>query len=644
MAQFLADGSACNREHTAEIRLHQNTDRVSTEIRRQATRRGPNAAFPAEDHRPGARTDIALLHRTALCVLDGGEHVVGRDVAAAYVAQVSVIGFADNRIDREHLLVARQGQHIADQSVGHARHACGRRQKDGRFDVAHFLYLRGANQLSETIAYENRAGHFLAIEVAGVWQNGRHTGADVVAANDGLLPDFDTGNIGDRIERPDRQNADLQPQVGGARACIGSCALGSSERDQQEDRCNSEKLIRHAHRIRPESRKIQFLEIFRSQQRGPGNREKLETIPTDEQDLQRLGYAQQLLRGFGGFSNFGLSFSVISLLTGAVTLFDYGLSMGGPREMLLGWPLVTFGTLMVALSMAELCSALPTSGGMYHWSAELGGPTWAWFTAWLNIVGLITAIAGTDYGCAEFLAPMLGLQSGYHQLFAVYTLLLLSQRAVNHYSAALVAWLSEVSVVVHIVGVTLLIGSLMIFAPKHPVAFLWSTQNLSPVKAPYAWLFMLGLLQAQWTYTGFDASAHVAEETTDPRRHAPWGIVMSVVVSGIFGYLLVLSLALAIPNLAQVLQATDASGHQLPAVLTIVRRSLGVRASAAVLALTVLAMWFCGLAAITSVSRSFFALARDNGMPLASTWSRVRPGSRRRYLPFGSRQPWHLWP
>ncbi len=347
------------------------------------------------------------------------------------------------------------------------------------------------------------------------------------------------------------------------------------------------------------------------------------SLSTDEQDLQRLGYTPQFLRGFGGFSNFALSFSIISILTGAVTLFDYGLSMGGPREMLLGWPLVTFGTLMVALSMAELCSALPTSGGMYHWSAELGGSTWAWFTAWLNIVGLITAIAGIDYGCAEFLVPMLGLRSGHHTLLAVYALLLLSQTVINHYSAALVAWFSDVSVVVHILGVIVLIGSLLIFAPKQPPAFLWNTSNMSPVRAPYAWLFMLGLLQAQWTYTGFDASAHVAEETLDARRLAPWGMVMSVVVSGVFGYLLILSLALAIPNIAQVLQTTDGSGHQVPAVLTIVRLALGHRAAGAVLALTVLAMWFSGLAAITSVSRSFFALARDNGMPLASIWSRV---------------------
>jgi amino acid transporter len=343
----------------------------------------------------------------------------------------------------------------------------------------------------------------------------------------------------------------------------------------------------------------------------------------DEQDLQRLGYAQEFFRGFGGYSNFALSFSIISILTGAVTLFDYGLSMGGPREMLLGWPLVTLGTVMVALSMAELCSAFPTSGGMYHWSVELGGPTWGWFTAWLNIVGLVTAIAGIDYGCAEFLVPMLGLQSTANSLLMVYALLLLSQAIINHYSAILVAWLSDLSVAVHILGVVVLIGALFIYAPRQHLAFLWSSQTFSSVHAPYAWLFLLGMLQAQWTYTGFDASAHMAEETVEPRRRAPWAMILSVVVSGIFGYLLILSLVLAIPDLAQVLQTTDASGHPLPAVLTIVRLTLGVGAATATLALTVLAMWFCGLAAITSVSRSFFALARDNGMPLASTWSQV---------------------
>jgi amino acid transporter len=343
----------------------------------------------------------------------------------------------------------------------------------------------------------------------------------------------------------------------------------------------------------------------------------------DAQDLARLGYAQEFLRGMGGFSNFAISFSIISILTGAVTLFDYGLTMGGPREMLLGWPLATTGTLLVCLSLAELCSALPTSGGMYHWSAELGGPLWAWLTAWLNIVGLITAIAGINYGCAEFLVPIVGLQSKNFSVLLVYTLLLVSQSLINHYSAALTAWLNDLSVLVHIGGVVVLVGSLWFFAPKQHLAFLWSTKSSSGIHAPYAWLFVLGLLQAQWTYTGFDASAHVAEETINPRRRAPWGMVMSVLVSGFFGYLLILSLTLAIPGISRVLGAKDAGGNSLPAVFAIVQIALGNRAVITVLGLTVMAMWFCGLAAVTSVSRSFYALARDNGMPLADVWSKV---------------------
>ncbi len=136
---------------------------------------------------------------------------------------------------------------------------------------------------------------------------------------------------------------------------------------------------------------------------------------------------------------------------------------------------------------------------------------------------------------------------------------------------------------------------------------------------------MLGLLQAAWTYTGYDASAHVAEETLDPRRRAPWGIVLSVVVSGIFGYLLILSLTTAIPSITRVLNAKDAAGNAIPAVLAIVTYGLGQRAGNAVMLLAVAAMWFCGMAAVTSVSRVIYALARDKGLPFASFWCKTNP-------------------
>src|SRR6188474_3097633 len=109
----------------------------------------------------------------------------------------------------------------------------------------------------------------------------------------------------------------------------------------------------------------------------------------DARDLHALGYAQELFRTMGGFSNFAISFSIISILTGAVTLYSHGLVMGGPAEMAFGWPLVSVFTLAVALSLAELSSSLPTAGALYHWACRRG-KGWGWFTAWFNIIGQLS--------------------------------------------------------------------------------------------------------------------------------------------------------------------------------------------------------------------------------------------------------------
>src|SRR5713101_3476224 len=153
---------------------------------------------------------------------------------------------------------------------------------------------------------------------------------------------------------------------------------------------------------------------------------------TDQEVLHQFGYAQQLLRDMGGFSNFAISFSIISILTGAVTLYGVGLNAGGPVVMGIGWPLVTFFVLFVAAAMAELASAIPTSGALYHWASLLGGPGWGWLTAWLNLIGLVAAIAGIDYGCAQFMAPLLGMPDTPASYLIVFAALLLSHAALNH--------------------------------------------------------------------------------------------------------------------------------------------------------------------------------------------------------------------
>ena len=343
----------------------------------------------------------------------------------------------------------------------------------------------------------------------------------------------------------------------------------------------------------------------------------------DAQELGRLGYAQELFRTMGGFSNFAISFSIISILTGAVTLYGYGLSMGGPAEMAFGWPLVTFFTLTVAMSMAELASSLPTSGAMYHWSAMLGGKAWGWFTAWFNIAGNLALLAGVDYGCAQFVTPLLGLDASVKNLLIVYSLILLSHALMNHYGIRLVARLNDLSVLIHIIGIIAIVGALLLFAPKQPASFFFARITSNPSGWGYWWAFIIGLLQAQWTFTGYDASAAVSEETVDPRRRAPWGMIMAVAVSSVVGYLLLIALTLAIKDVSSVLTAQDASGNPIPAVIVILDTALGSRAGSVFSGLVAIAMWFCGLSAVTWCSRVIYAFSRDNGLPASNLWKRV---------------------
>jgi amino acid transporter len=260
---------------------------------------------------------------------------------------------------------------------------------------------------------------------------------------------------------------------------------------------------------------------------------------------------------------------------------------------------------------------------MYHWACRLGGTGWGWFTAWFNIIGQLATLAGIDYGCALFVTPLAGLPTTSGNVLIVYAAVLLSHALINHVGIRLVARLNDLSVTVHVVGVIAIAGALFLFAPKQPVAFFFARITSNTQGWPYWWAFVVGLLQAQWTFTGYDASASVSEETVDPRRRVPWGIVMAVVVSSVVGYLLLIALTLAIRDIPSVLNARDASGHEMPAVIAILTTALGERAGGLATALAAMAMWFCGLSAVTWTSRVIYAFARDGGMPASAVWRRV---------------------
>src|SRR5439155_24420128 len=98
----------------------------------------------------------------------------------------------------------------------------------------------------------------------------------------------------------------------------------------------------------------------------------------------------------------------------------------------------------------------------------------------------------------------------------------------------------------HMAGTIVLCGALAVFAPHRPPSFLLSAVHRTDHGLVYA--FAIGLLQAQWTFTGYDGSASVTEETIDPRHVVPWGIFLSVAVSALFGFVLLLEVSLSIPD------------------------------------------------------------------------------------------------
>ena len=225
--------------------------------------------------------------------------------------------------------------------------------------------------------------------------------------------------------------------------------------------------------------------------------------------------------------------------------------------------------------------------------------------AWLNLVGLIAAIAGIDYGCAEFITKLIGWEKSPQQVMPVFAALLVSHAVLNHVGIRAVARLNDFSAVYHVVGVAVVILVLALFASKQPVSWLFTKTFTTVKEQPYWFAFLGGLLQAQWTYTGYDASAHTIEETKNARVGAPWGIYLSVAVSGLFGYLMLAFVTLAIKDLG----AT--AGADVP-FIHVFETALNPTFAKVVLWVVTIAMWFCGLSCVTSTSRMIFAFAGQN--------------------------------
>ncbi|KAF2499121.1 APA family basic amino acid/polyamine antiporter, partial [Lophium mytilinum] len=334
---------------------------------------------------------------------------------------------------------------------------------------------------------------------------------------------------------------------------------------------------------------------------------------------------QELNRSWSALHNFGVSFSIISVVTGITTLFSYGLTVGGPAVMSVGWIIVTFMTIFVGLGMAEIVSAIPTSGGPYFWSAILAPPSqapfWSWMTGWFNLLGQVAVTTGITFGCAGLISTLASINGTYTptagRTIGIYAALLVSHGTVNTFGVSVLRYLNNSSIILHSLGVSAIAIAVLAKAPHHqPASFVfqkfydgtgdpgWS------VRASPAYVAACGVLMSQYTITGFDASAHLSEETKKAEWSAPIGVLTSIIVSGVFGFFYLLALLFSIQDF----DSTVDSAVGQP-VLQIFIDVFGTDGAIVLMTLIIVCVWHCGLFSMTSNSRMMFGFARDGGLP-----------------------------
>ncbi|KAF9199692.1 hypothetical protein BGZ49_010164 [Haplosporangium sp. Z 27] len=339
-------------------------------------------------------------------------------------------------------------------------------------------------------------------------------------------------------------------------------------------------------------------------------------------------------RQFTGLQNFGFTLTNASVLIGIVPLYGFGMMTGGPLAIVWGWILTAFFVMFIGLSMAEICSTFPTAGGLYFWTAKLGGEKWgpmfSWYEAWFNMLGQVAGCSGSVLSAATFLNYLIviwrpeyyvdPITEGKRNFYVMAGLMILAG-VINTAGGRALKMASLFSVFIHIVGTIVIIVAVLASAPKLQSAkFVFTdfedftgyttSSNASPV-----FVFMLGLLQSQWSMLGYDASAHMSEETEKSYVNGPRGILMSILASVLIGLGLALALTFGIQDYEATFNSTigaapqifiDTAGKKLGTVLMLIIVSAG---------------FLCGVATVAANSRMIYAFARDGGLPFSPFWT-----------------------
>ncbi|MBX4966472.1 amino acid permease [Rhizobium binae] len=351
--------------------------------------------------------------------------------------------------------------------------------------------------------------------------------------------------------------------------------------------------------------------------------------------LHSMGYAQELERRMSSFSNFAISFSIICILSGGINSLGQATAGAGGAAIGIGWPLGCLISFIFALGLAQIGSAYPTAGGLYHWGSILGNRFTGWLSAWLNLLGLVTVLGAINVGTFYFFfgafGPQFGIEDTLLHRVVFVAIITALQAGINHFGIGLTAKLTDFSGYLIFATAILLTIVCLAAAPSWDISRLFTFANYTgtegaslvwPVTVSTGMAFLLGLLLPVYTITGYDASAHTSEETLKAAVSVPRGMVSSVLWSALFGYLMLCAFVLMIPNM------DEAAKQGWNVFFWAMESQVNPTFKSILYVLIFVSQFLCGLATVTSVSRMIFAFSRDKGLPASSTLSKVSPSFR----------------
>ncbi|TFK26149.1 amino acid transporter [Coprinopsis marcescibilis] len=360
--------------------------------------------------------------------------------------------------------------------------------------------------------------------------------------------------------------------------------------------------------------------------RDPEEQKRKEAIKrADIRLLAQLGYKQEFQRAFKPLEVFGIAFSIIGLLPSISSVMYYSLPNGGGPAMVWGWLVASLLILCVGMSMGELASAAPTSGGLYFWAYSLSSPRWkrlmCWIVGYANTIGNVAAVASIDWGCAiQVMAAVTIATDGEFsptnpQLFGTFAAVVVTHGIVCCLGTAVLARLQTVYIILNILLCMVVIVVLPITTPPEfrntPQTALFEFTNFNGW--PNGFAFICSFLAPLWTICSFDSSVHIAEEASNAAVSVPWGIVNAISVAGILGWAINMVLAFCMGPDLEGLWNSD----QPMAVIFV--NSFGKNATLAIWVVVVIVQYMMGSSMLLGTSRQVFAFSRDGALPL-SRW------------------------